>query len=106
MSLRTNSDDRLARPSLARVERRNGVVEGGHLADVRPHPSVTPSVDDRSELTAISLDDEVDRRAVRGPGRGRTDDRHQRSSISNQTRGPLLDLTADHIEDQIDSADV
>jgi nitroreductase len=47
------------------------------------------------------LDNEVDRQAVGGPRFGRPDDGHQCSYC-----GPLPDVAADDIENQIDSADV
>src|SRR6185436_6094356 len=76
------------------------------VADVRPQPSVTHPPDDLTKLGAIGLDNKVDRQTIRGPRLGRPDDGHQRSPGSDQTRGPLLDVAADDIEDQIDSADV
>jgi hypothetical protein len=44
--------------------------------------------------------------AVGGPRNGGPDDGHQRSSGSNQARGPLPDVAPDEIEHQIDAADV
>ena len=41
-----------------------------------------------------------------GRASARPDDGHQRSSGSNQARGPLPDVAADEIEHQIDAADV
>ena len=72
--------DRLPLGPLGRVEGRNGIVEDRDVADVRPQPSVTHSLDDLSQLGAIGLDDEVDRQAVRGLRLGRPNDGHQRSS--------------------------
>src|SRR3546814_17748515 len=66
-----------------------------------PHPP-----GDLTQLGAIRHDDEVDREAVDGPRLGRPDDGHQRSSGSNQACGPLLDVAADDVENQIDVADV
>src|SRR4051794_21133467 len=103
---RTNANDRLPLASLGRVEGRNGIVEGRDLADVRPQSSVPHPLDDLTQLGAIGLDNEIDRQAVRGPRLGRPDDRHQCSSGSNQACGPLLDVAADDVENQIDSADV
>jgi len=54
----------------------------------------------------IGLDNEVDRQAVRRPRLGRANDGHQRSSGPDQASGPLLDVAANHIENQIDSAGV
>ena len=92
--------------SLGRVEGGDGIVEGRDVADVRPQSSVPHPLDDLTQLGTIGLDDEVDRQAVGGPRLGRPDDGHQCSSGPNQARGPLLDVAADDIEDQIDSADV
>src|SRR5437667_7407151 len=103
---RTNADDHLPRASLGRVEGGDGIVEGRDGADVRPQPSVPHPLDDLTQLGTIGLDNKVDRQAVGGPRLGRADDGHQRSSGSNQARGPLPDVAADDIEHQIDSADV
>ncbi len=54
----------------------------------------------------IGLDNEVDRQAVGGARLGRPDDGHQCSSGSDQACGPLLDITTDDIEHQVDCADV
>jgi hypothetical protein len=99
-------DDRFPVASLGRVEGSDGIVEGRDGADVRPQLSVTHPLHDLTQLGAIGLDNEVDRETVRGTRLGRPDDGHQRSSGSNQTRGPLLDVAADDIKDKIDSADV
>src|SRR5262245_35790839 len=103
---RTNADDRLPRASLGRIEGGDGVVEGRNIADVRPQASVPHSLDDLTLLGAIGLDNEVDCEAVDGPRLDRPDDGHQCSSGSDQAYGPLLDVTADDIEHQIDAADV
>jgi hypothetical protein len=105
-SSRTNADDRLPRASLGRVEGGDGIVEGRDGADVRPQPSVPHPLDDLTQLGTIGLDNEVDRQAVGGPRLGRPDDGHQRSSGSNQARGPLPDVAADEIKHQIDAANV
>ena len=104
--LRTNADDRLPLDPLGRVEGGDGIVEGRYLADVRPQPSVPHPLDDLTQLGAIGHDNEVDRQAVGGPCLGWAGDGHQRSSGSNQARGPLRDVAAEDIENQIDSADV
>ena len=103
---RTNADDRLPRAALGRVEGGDGIVEGRDVADVRPQSSVPHPLDDLTQLGTIGLDNEVDRQAVGGPRLGRPDDGHQCSSGSDQACGPLLDVAADEIENQIDSADV
>src|SRR3954464_8998030 len=102
----TNADDRLSLASLGPVEGGDGIVEGRDVADVRPQSSVPHPPDDLTQLGTVGLDNEIDRQAVGGPRLGRSDDGHQRSSGSNQTRGPLLDVAADDIENQIDSVDV
>src|SRR5262245_3267275 len=102
----TNADNRLPRAALSRVEGGDGIVEGRDAADVRPQSSVTHPLDDLTQLGTIGLDNEVDRQAVGGPRLGRPNYGHQRSSGSDQACGPLLDVAADDIEHQIDSADV
>src|SRR5262249_12653957 len=99
---RTNADDRLPLASLGPIEGGHGIVEARDGADVRPQSSVPHSLDDLSQLGTIGLDDEIDREAVGGPCRGRTGDGHQRSSGSNQGSGPLSDVAAEDIENQID----
>src|SRR6266404_8282516 len=103
---RTNADDRLPLASLGPVEGGDGIVEGRDGADVRPQSSVPHPLDDLAQLGTIGLDNEVDRQAVGGPRLGRAGDGHQRSSGSNQACGPLPNVAAEDIENQIDSADV
>src|SRR5204863_6102714 len=103
---RTNADDRLPADPLGRVEGCNGIVEGRDVADVRPQPSVPHPLDDLTQLGTIGQDNEVDRQAVRGPRLGRAGDGHQCSSGSDHACGSLLDVAADDVENQIDSADV
>src|SRR5205814_6953252 len=105
-SSRANANDRLPRASLGRVEGREGIVEGRDVADVRPQSSVPHPLDNLTQLDTIGLDDEVDRQAVSGPRLRRSDDGHRPSSGPDQTRGPLPDVAADDIEDQVDAADV
>src|SRR6516162_4105722 len=100
---RTNPDDRLPLASLGRVEGGDGIVEGRDVADVRPQSSVPDALDDLTQLGTIGLDNEVDGQAVGGPRRGRSDDGHQCSSGSNQACGPLANVAADDIENQMDS---
>ncbi|HEY2651890.1 MAG TPA: hypothetical protein VGI50_08215, partial [Solirubrobacteraceae bacterium] len=57
-------------------------------------------------MGTIGLDDEVDCKAVGGSGLGRPYDGDQGSSGSDQAGGPLLDVTADDVEHQVDAADV
>src|SRR3954447_16742167 len=102
----TNADDRLSRASLLRIEGGDSFVEGRDGADVRPQSSVPHPLDDVTQLSTIGLDNKVDGKAVNGPRLRRADDRHERSSGSNQARRPLPELAADEIEHQINAADV
>src|SRR5438477_3611831 len=103
---RANTNDRLPRASFGWVEGRDGIVEGRDVADVRPQSSVPHPLDNLTELGTIGFDNEVDRQAVSGSRLRRSDDGHQYSSGPNQTRGPLPDVAADDIENQVDAADV
>src|SRR5438477_7325759 len=105
-SSRTNPDDRLPLASPGRVEGGDGVVEGRDVADVRPQSSVTHPPHDLTQLGTIGLDNEIDGQTVGGPRLDRADAGHQPSPSTNQTRRPLLDVAADDIEHQIDSAEV
>src|SRR3954452_15626539 len=104
-SSRTNADDRLSLASLGRVEDGDGIVEGRDVADVCPQSSVPHPLHDLTQLGTIGLDNEIDRQALGGPRPGLSDAGHQRPPGSNQTRGPLLDVAAYEIENQVDSAD-
>src|SRR5256886_4123886 len=101
-----NADDRLSLDPLGRVEGGNRIVEGSHVADVCPQPTIPEPLDELTQWGAIGYDDEVDSQAVRGPRLGRAGDGPQRSSGANQARRPLPDVAADDIENQIDFADV
>src|SRR5437763_4783177 len=101
-----NTDHRLAVDPLGPVEGGDGVIEGRYFADLRPHSSVTQPADDLTQLGTIGLDNEINRQAVSGARLGRAGDGHQRSSGSNQACGPLCDVAAEDIENQIDSADI
>src|SRR5262245_52804993 len=103
---RTNADDLLPHASLGPVESGDGVVEERDIVDVRPQSSVPHPPDDLTQLGTIGLDNEVNRLAVGGPRLGWPDDGDQCSSGSNQAYGALLDVAADDVEHQIDSADV
>src|SRR5215468_1048419 len=105
-SSRMNADDRLSLDPLGRVEGGNRIVEGSHLADVCPQPTIPGPLDEVTQLGAIGYDDEVDGQAASGPRLGRAGDGHQRSSGANQARRPLPDAAAEDIENQIDLADV
>src|SRR5436305_6149166 len=102
----TNADERLAVASPGRVEGGDGIVEGRDVADVGPQSSVSHPLDDLTQLGTIGLHDEVDCQAVGGPRLRRPYDGHQGSSGPDQACGPLLDVSADDIEHQIDAADV
>src|SRR5215469_466304 len=104
-SLRS-ADDRLSLDPLGRVEGGDGIVEGSHLADVCPQPTIPGPLDDLTQLGAIGYDDEVDSQAASGPRLGGASDGHQRSSGANHARRPLGDVTAEDIENQIDLADI
>src|SRR6266487_3402825 len=101
-----NADDRLSLDPLGPVEGGNRIVEGSRVADVCPQPTNPKPLDELTQLGAIGYDDEVDSQAARGPGLGRAGDGHQRSSGANQACGPLRDVAAEDIENQIDFADV
>src|SRR3954465_5006455 len=103
---RTNADDRLPLDARGRVECGDGGVEGRDVADVRPQSSVPDPLDDLTELGTIGLDNEVDRQAVGTTRLGRPGDGHQRPSGSDHACGPLLDVTADDVEHQVDRDDV
>src|SRR3954453_19739891 len=103
---RTNADDRLSLDPLGPVEGDDWVIEGRYFADVRPQLSVTCPVDNLTQLGTIGLDNEVNRQAVSGARLDRAGDGHQRASGSNQACGPLRDVAAEGIKNQIDSADI
>src|SRR6476660_4574828 len=104
--LRTNADDRLPVASLGRVEGGDGFVEGSHVANGCPQPTIPDPLDELAQLGAIGYDDEVDSQAARGPRLGRAGNGHQRSSGANHARRPLRDVAAEDVENQIDPADV
>jgi hypothetical protein len=101
-----NADDRLPLASFGRAEGGDSIVEGRDVADVRPQSSVPYPLDDLAQLGTIGLDHEVDCQAVGGPPLGRPYDGHQCSSGPDQACGPLLDVSADDVEHQVDAADV
>src|SRR5215467_7451554 len=105
-SSRMNADDRLSLDPLGRVEGGNRIVEGSHVADVCPQPTIPDPLDELTQLGAIGYDDEVDSQAARGPRLGRAGNGHQRSSRANHARRPLRDVAAEDIENQIDPADI
>src|SRR5215467_14826499 len=101
-----NADDRLSLDPLGRVEGGNRIVEGSHLADVCPQPTIPGPLDELTQLGAIGYDDKVDGQAARGPRLGRAGNGHQRSSGANDACRPLRDVAAEDIENQIDPADI
>src|SRR5215510_8290015 len=102
---RTNADDRLPLGSLGRVEGGDGIVEGSHVADVCPQPTIPDPLDDLTQLGAIGYDDEVDSQSASGPRLGRSGNGHKRSSGANHAHRPLRDVAAEDIENQIDRGD-
>src|SRR5437879_13893028 len=86
-----NADDRLSLDPLGRVEGGSRIVEGSHVADVCPQPTIPDSLDELTQLGALGYDDEVDSQAARGPRLGRAGNGHQRTSGANHARTPLRD---------------
>src|SRR5436189_1650990 len=101
-----NADDRLSLDPLGRVEGGNRIVEGSHVADVCPQPTIPGPLDELTQLGAIGYDDEVDSQAARGPRLGWAGNGHQRSPGANHARRSLRDVAAEDIENQIDPADI
>jgi hypothetical protein len=66
-SSRMNADDRLSLDPLGRVERGSRIVEGGHVADVCPQPTLPDPLDELTQLGPIGYDDEIDSQAARRP---------------------------------------
>ena len=104
--LSQNANDRLPLASFGAIEDGDGIVEGRDGADVRSQSSIPHPPNDLTQLGTIGLDDEIDRLAIGGPCFGRAGDSHQRSSGSNQCCGPLSDVAAEDIENQINWADI
>src|SRR5262249_13873738 len=105
-SSRMNADDRLSLDPFGRVEGGDGIVEGSHVADVCPQPTIPGPLDDLTQLGTIGYDDEIDSQAVSGPRLGRAGHGHQRSSGANHARRPLRDVATEDIENQIAPADI
>src|SRR5690349_9650848 len=80
----TDADDCLSLGPFGRVEGRDGVIERRHRADVRPQSPLPDAIDDRAQLGAVRLDDEIDRVAVDGPRLGWANDGDERASAPNQ----------------------
>jgi hypothetical protein len=102
-----NADDRLPLDSLGRVESGIGVGEGATVPMfVRSRPS-------RTRWTTSPTAHDPPRRRQRPPGQaacrlrlGRPGDGHQYPAASNQSRRPLPDVSANHVEHQIDAVGV
>src|SRR6516165_10935834 len=101
-----NANDCFSLDPLGPVEGAYSVVKGSHVADVCAQTTIPEPLDDLTQLGAIGYDDEVDSPAASGPCLGRARDGHQRSTGANYARGPLRDVAADNIENQIDFADI
>ena len=63
-------------------------------------------MDDLEQLGTIGLDDKVDGEAVSGASLDGSDDGDKDASGAENRSGPLPDVAADDIEDEIDLADV
>ena len=48
-----NADDRLSLEPLGRVEGGDGIVEGSHVADVCPQPTIPDSLDDLTQESSV-----------------------------------------------------
>src|SRR5690349_11858665 len=101
-----NADDRLSLDPLGPVEGGNRIVEGSHVADVCPQPTIPDPLYELTQLGAIGYDNKVYGQATSGPRPGRAGNGHQRSSGANHTRRALRDVAADDIENEIDVADI
>jgi hypothetical protein len=101
-----NADDRLSLDPFGRVEGGDGIVEGSHLTDVCPQPTIPDPLDELTQLGAIGYDDKVDSQAASGPRLGRAGNGHQRSSGAYHARRPLRYVAADDIENHIDATDI
>src|SRR5215469_581529 len=82
-----SANDRLSLDPFGPVEGGNRIVEGSHVADVCPQPTIPHPLDGLTQLGAIGYDDEVDSQAASGPRIGRAGNGHQRSSGANHARG-------------------
>ena len=105
-SSRMSADDRLSSDPFGPVEGGNGIVEGGHFADVCPQTTIPDPLDELTQSGAIGFDDEVNRPTASGPRFRRAGDGHQRSSGANHACRLLHNVTAEDIENQIDFAHV
>src|SRR5262250_2158962 len=83
-----NADDRLSLDPLGRVEGGDRIVEGGHVADVCPQPSIPDPLDELTQFGAIGYDDEVDSQAARVPRLGRA--RNPQRVLIRRPRGTRM----------------
>src|ERR1700678_1874001 len=85
---------------------------GGHLSERRTGPDdrVQPPgphpLGEVRQPEPVWFDDEEDRPAVGGPYPRRADDRNERSARAYQRGRAFEDLTADHVERDVDLAGV
>ena len=75
-SSRMNANDCLSLDPLGPAEGGNGIVEGSHVTDVCPQPTISEALDEPTQLSAIGHDDEIGSQAASGPGVGRAGDGH------------------------------
>jgi hypothetical protein len=68
-SSRMNADDRLSLDPLGRVEGGDGIVEGSHVADVCPQPTISDPLDGLTQLGAIGYDTSVPPARIRAADR-------------------------------------
>jgi len=54
------ADNRLSLDPLGPVEGANGIVEGSHVADICPQPTMPEALDELTQLGAIGYDDEFE----------------------------------------------
>src|SRR5262249_8364840 len=97
-----NADDRLPLYPLGSVEGGNRIVEGRHVADVCPQPTIADPLDELTQSVAIGHDDEVDSQAVSRPRLSQACNGHQRSPGANHARRTFRDVAAEDIENEMD----
>ncbi|BBJ37767.1 hypothetical protein SSPO_004850 [Streptomyces antimycoticus] len=101
-----DADDRLARRALAGGERGGCFGEWPYGADDGLEPAVPHSRGEVGEPGAVGFDDEEDCPSVLGLDLGRHDDGDQRATGANQGGRVVEDVSADHVEHDVDLADV
>ena len=98
-----NANDRLSLDPFGPVEGGNRIVEGSHVADVCPQPTIPDPLDELTQLGAIGYDDEVDSQAARGPRLGRAGNGHQgflQRESGPQTASRCRDTALVHTRDR------